>query len=317
MSAGFVLLWLAFRNEDLSEVWQRLKVANPYWLALSIIFSIVALISRAVRWKILIEPLGFQPKTSRTLYALLIGYLANLAIPRIGEVSRCVSLNKSEGVPFSGLVGTVIVERAIDLLMLFACMLLVAAFEFQTLTSFIHENLTDPLLSRLGENAKAVMLAAIVGLLAVALSVAWFFKNKESRLRIKISAILKEVVSGLGTIRRMKNNEWFVFHTLLIWVCYFLMTYVCFFCLEATSHLDAMSGLFITVVGGLGMSAPVQGGIGAFHYAVSQGLQIFGIQSTDGITFATLVHSTQTLLIVILGAWAFIMLLNQPKQKEP
>lgn len=310
------LLWLAFRNENLEEVWQRMKVADPFWLSLSMVIAIVALVSRAVRWKILIEPLGFQPKTSNTLYALMIGYLANLAIPRIGEVTRCVTLNKSERIPFIGLVGTVIVERAIDLLMLFACILLVAAFEFQTLSSFIDENLTGPLLLRLGENAYLVLTFSLTMVLAMAFLVWWFLKNKESRFRIRMASILKEVISGLGTVLRMKNNGWFVFHTLLIWVCYFLMTYVCFFCLEATAHLDAMTGLFITVAGGLGMSAPVQGGIGAFHYVVSKGLQIFGVQSTDGITFATLVHSTQTLLVVVLGAWAFVMMLNQQKQKE-
>ena len=172
-------------------------------------------------------------------------------------------------------------------------------------------------MSRLGQNAHVVMLLSIAAILAMIFLAFWLLKNKESRLRNRIASILSEVISGLGTIRRMKNNGWFVFHTILIWVCYFLMTYVCFFCLEATAHLDAMTGLFITVAGGLGMSAPVQGGIGAFHYVVSQGLQIFGIDSTDGITFATLVHSTQTLLVVVLGAWAFFMMLNQRKQKQP
>ena len=311
---GILLLWLAFRNENLGEVWDRMRVADPFWLSLSIIISLIALVSRAIRWKILIEPLGYKPQVSNTLYALMIGYLANLAIPRIGEVSRCVTLNKSEKVPFSGLVGTVIVERAIDLMMLFFCMLIVATFEFQTLSVFLKNNLTGPLATRLGQNADTILVSFIFCLLCGALMVLWFLKNKENKLRIKIHSVLKEVYHGLGTVLRMKNNGWFIFHTALIWVCYFLMTYVCFFCLESTAHLDAMTGLFITVAGGLGMSAPVQGGIGAFHYVVSQGLQIFGVSSTDGITFATLVHSTQTLLIVILGAWAFVMTIKKQQQ---
>ena len=106
----------------------------------------------------------------------------------------------------------------------------------------------------------------------------------------------------------MKNTGWFVFHTLFIWVMYFLMTYVCFFCLDATSHLNAKAGLFTLVVGGLGMAAPVQGGIGAYHYIVSQGLQLFGISTTDGIVYATLVHTSQTILVVVLGLFAMLML---------
>jgi len=313
LAIGVGLLWLAFRNENIGDVIHRMRVANPFWLTLSILISIVALVSRAIRWKILIEPLGHSPRTSNTLYALLIGYLANLAIPRIGEITRCASLNKSEKVPFTGLVGTVIVERAIDVMMLFTCILIVAIFEFQTLVTFLDQNLIHPISLKLGNNFTLLVVVACLGLLAFSIAMIWFIKNKESRLRNKISQIINSVVEGLGTVLRMKNNGWFVFHTLLIWFCYFLMTYVCFFCLEPTTHLDAMTGLFITVVGGLGMSAPVQGGIGAFHYVVSQGLQIFGVTSTDGIVFATLVHTSQTLLIMVLGAWAFFMLMRNEK----
>lgn len=313
MAIGIGLLWLAFRNENIGDVIHRMRVANPFWLSLSILISIVALVSRAIRWKILIEPLGHSPRTSNTLYALLVGYLANLAIPRIGEITRCASLNKSEKVPFTGLVGTVIVERAIDVMMLFICMLIVAIFEFQTLYTFLDQNLIHPISLKVGDNFVLLAIAACFALLASSLGLIWFVRNKESRLRNKISQIIRSVVEGLGTVLKMKNNGWFVFHTLLIWFCYFLMTYVCFFCLEATSQLDAMTGLFITVVGGLGMSAPVQGGIGAFHYVVSQGLQIFGVTSTDGIVYATLVHTSQTLLIMILGAGAFFMLMRNEK----
>ena len=114
----------------------------------------------------------------------------------------------------------------------------------------------------------------------------------------------------------MKNNGWFVFHTFLIWFLYFLMTWVCFFCLESTAHLDMKAGLFVLVIGGLGMSAPVQGGIGAYHYIVSQGLQLFGVSATDGIVYATLVHTTQTLLVVVLGIFALVMLFITGKKKS-
>lgn len=316
MAIGIGLLWLAFRNENIGDVINRMRVADPFWLTLSILISIVALVSRAIRWKILIEPLGHSPRTSNTLYALLVGYLANLAIPRIGEITRCASLNKSEKVPFTGLVGTVIVERAIDVMMLFTCMMIVAIFEFQTLYTFLDNNLIRPISLKVGDNFILLVSAACLALLVLSIGLIWFVRNKESRLRNKISQIISSIVEGLGTVLKMKNNGWFVFHTLLIWFCYFLMTYVCFFCLDATSNLDAMTGLFITVVGGLGMSAPVQGGIGAFHYVVSQGLQIFGVTSTDGIVFATLVHTSQTLLIMILGAWAFLMLMRNEKTKN-
>jgi uncharacterized membrane protein YbhN (UPF0104 family) len=114
----------------------------------------------------------------------------------------------------------------------------------------------------------------------------------------------------------MKNTGWFIFHTFFMWFLYFLMTWVCFFCLDATSHLDVKAGMFILVVGGLGMSAPVQGGIGAYHYIVSQGLQLFNVSSTDGIVYATLVHTTQTIIVVVLGLYAMLMLFLIKKRSK-
>ena len=153
-------------------------------------------------------------------------------------------------------------------------------------------------------------IASIVLGIVVLIVIIKYYKQSqnENKMITRIRLLLQGVASGFKTILRMKNNGWFVFHTILIWVIYFLMTWVCFFCLEATAHLDIKAGMFVLVVGGLGMSAPVQGGIGAYHYIVSQGLQLFGISATDGIVYATLVHTSQTLLVVVLGLFAMTML---------
>ena len=316
--AGLGLLWLAFRNENIGDVWAKIRVADPYWLGASVILAILAFISRAVRWVMLIEPLGYKPRLSITLYALMIGYLANLAVPRIGEITRCASLSKSEKVPFNGLIGTVIVERAIDLLMLFISIALVAILEFRMLTSFLLEKIINPLLfsgSGPTDYTPLYVTGAVVLIIGMLL-IRFLVVNKSNRFRNKIISVLKEVGAGLSSVMRMKNNWWFLFHSVFIWVMYFLMTWVCFFCLEATSELNLHAGLFILVVGGLGMSAPVQGGIGAFHYIVSQGLQLFGVSSTDGIAYATLVHTTQTLLVIVLGGLAFLLLFLARSKKQ-
>lgn len=310
LAVGIGLLWLAFRNENLSDVWNRIKVADPFWLALSVVIAIFAFISRAVRWIMLMEPLGYKPRLSTTLYALFIGYFANLAIPRIGEITRCGTLSNTDKVPFNSLIGTVIVERVIDLVMLFFTMFIVALLEFDLLSNFIYDKIIEPMAGQLPAGAVALWLALITlaGAVVFAIIVRKILRNRESKLSIKIRGILHETGAGFKTILRMKKNGWFIFHTFFIWFLYFLMTWVCFFCLESTSHLDVKAGMFILVVGGLGMSAPVQGGIGAYHYIVSQGLQLFGISSTDGIAYATLVHTTQTLLVVLLGIFAMVML---------
>ena len=292
--------------------------ADPFWLGASVVIAIFAFISRAVRWTLLMEPLGYKPRLNNTLYALLLGYFANLAIPRIGEITRCGALANVEKVPFNSLIGTVIIERAIDLIMLFLTMLLVAVLEFDLLSSFIMEKIIDPITGDLSmaENGLAIAVVLSVMIISFLLLKKYLTSGdgNESALKQKIKGVLREIGSGLKAILRMKKNGWFIFHTIFIWVLYFLMTWVCFFCLEPTSHLDVNAGLFILVVGGLGMSAPVQGGIGAYHYIVSQGLQLFDISSTDGIAYATLVHTTQTLLVVILGIFAMFMLFIERKK---
>lgn len=318
-SIGLGLLWLTFRKEDLSEIATKVSAANPWWLAVSVIISIVALYIRAIRWAMLIRPLGYQPKISSTLYALLLGYFANLAIPRIGEITRCGVLAKSEKVPFNSLIGTVIVERVIDLIMLFLSMVLVAILEYDMLHKFLTEKVVGPIVEKFNFLQNTFVIIGFFILLIFMGWLLWRFsikKENESALSIKIRGILREVGSGFKTILRMKNTGWFIFHTFFIWFLYFLMTWVCFFCLESTSQLDMKAGMFVLVVGGLGMSAPVQGGIGAYHYIVSQGLQLFGVSPTDGIVYATLVHTTQTLLVVVLGLFAMVMLFITGKKNK-
>lgn len=313
-AVGLALLWLTFRHENLGDIFSRLSKADPFWLVLSLLLAITAFVSRAIRWVILMEPLGIKPRLAPTMYSLMIGYFANLAIPRIGEITRCGSLAKAEKLPFNKLIGTVIVERVIDLIMLFVSMMLVAFLEFDVLGGFLKSKIVDPLM----EKTNGIYgIIAILSVLA-ALGLVFVFilrKGGQHPLLVRIRKITEDIVAGLKSVLRMKNNGWFLFHTVFIWFIYFMMTYVCFYCLEPTSHLDMKAGLFVLVIGGLGMSAPVQGGIGAFHYIVSQGLQLFGVSSTDGIVYATLVHTSQTLLVVALGSLSLVLLFFYERKK--
>ena len=143
LGVGAGLLYLAFKKVNINETIDKIKNANLLWVTLSVIASLIAFFSRAIRWNLLIHPLGYKPKVMNTSTALMIGYLANLAIPRLGEVTRCGTLTQSEKIPFEKLIGTVITERIIDVLSLLACMILVAFFEFERLTRFLNENFID------------------------------------------------------------------------------------------------------------------------------------------------------------------------------
>lgn len=314
---GIGLLWFAFRGQDLSDLFSKIRTADPFWLALSLLLAIGAFVSRAVRWVLLMEPLGARPNKMNALYALLIGYFANLGLPRAGEITRCAVLARSDNVPFNSLIGTVIVERIIDLIMLLFTMTLVAILEYDLLWGFLKDKIIVPIASRFTFLSNPLIwtgLAIAVVILIILKRKAG--KNSESKIAQKIRQVVHEIGNGFKTILRMKKTGLFVFHTLLIWTIYFLMTWVCFYCLEPTSHLDANAGVFVLVAGGLGMSAPVQGGIGAYHVIVSEGLQLFNISKIDGLAYATLVHTSQTLLVVLLGCWALIMIFITRKKNK-
>ncbi len=311
MGIGIALLFLAFKGVDLKSAFNEIKQTDIFWMSISILCSVIAFVSRAYRWNILIEPLGFKPKLKNTTYAVLIGYFANLALPRLGEVTRCGSLSKAEKVPFDVLLGTVIVERVIDVISLLICFLLTAIFEYERLGNFLYDNLLAPLKDKLNHAMGSPLFIAI-GLVLIVLVIVFIRmlrKNSGKHGFIsKLVALLKGILEGLKSVRNIKRPWAFVFHSVFIWVLYFFSSYVCLFALPATNHLGWRAGLFILSVGGMSMSAPVQGGIGVFHLLISQGLLLYSIPHEHGIAFATLLHSTQTILVILLGTISFAML---------
>lgn len=311
LSIGAALFYLALRGTDLDKLMTELKQANYSYVFISLIFAMIAFASRAYRWNMLIHPLGYKPKFSNTFHSLMFGYLANLALPRLGEVSRAVALNRAEKIPLDAIIGTVIAERAIDLLMLFLCIVLALVVQFDRISSFLSDNLINPMAEKIsGTVHSPFFIPILIGALII-LSAPVFLLRKgkfSSTLAEKAARFFKGIWQGLLTVVKLKNHSAFIFHTVLIWFLYWFVSYICFFSLEATSELDIKAGIFVLVVGGLGMTAPVQGGIGAYHWIVTQGLLMFGIEATDGLSYATIVHTSQTLLVILVGVISFLML---------
>lgn len=317
LAIGIGMLWLTFRNQDFSLLAEKIKTLKINWLIAAFLVAILSHLSRAARWVMLIEPLGYKPKLSNTFWALCAGYFANLAIPRIGEITRCGLLTKAEKVPFNELLGTVIVERVMDVIMLFILLVAVAAMQYHLIGDFLQTNIIQPLAGKFQN--PVVLLVLVAGLVMMAVVVYFLFfrkREKSNPMLEKITLLLKGVVDGVKSVSKLKNIPLFIFHTIFIWAMYFMATWLCFFTLDATSHLSAVAGLFILVAGGLGMSAPVQGGIGAFHYIVSRGLMLYGISETDGIIYATISHGYQTLLVIVLGAIGFFVLMATSRKSK-
>lgn len=320
LSIGIFFLILAFRDVHIKDLVAGLLSAQYEWVLFSLVFAGLAFISRTYRWKLLIEPLGYNPSTSHTFYALMSGHLANFIFPRIGEVTRCGSLNRTDKVPFDSLLGTVIVERISDLLALLLLVVTVFFLKIDLFGNFLIDNLAKPLYYTIFAWLYfhwfiwlIIILVLLVSVLSFRFAMSWLGKYRFYR---RFSHITARVLEGMKSVMRMERKLQFLMHTIFIWLMYYLMTASIFTALPSTAILGAADILFIMVVGGLGMAAPVQGGIGAYHWVVSVALGLFGIPREDGLVFATISHESQALLTIILGSFSFYMIFMISKRRN-
>lgn len=306
-------MYLAFKNQSPKALITQLKDINYLWVLISMLFGFIAIVSRGLRWVILLQNLSFSVSKQNSIYAVAIGYFTNIAIPRAGEITRCTSLNQTENIPVDKLFGTIILERAIDFIILISLVLLVLILKFELFLKFlavIFEGQTPDLGSLI-----------IGGLSATALLIILFVLTKKifkkSTVYIKIKKFVIGMKDGFKSINGLKNKSGFWAHTFIIWFMYLLMTYVCFFSIEATRILNIVDGLYTMVIGGFGMVAPVQGGIGAYHYIVKVGLMILDISEDSSLLFATVVHTAQTLMTLSVGGISILMVfLSKRKAKQ-
>jgi glycosyltransferase 2 family protein len=325
LSIGIFFLILAFRDVHFEDLIAGLLSAQYEWVLFSLVFAGLAFVSRAYRWKLLIEPIGYNPSAKHTFYALMSGHLANFIFPRLGEVTRCGSLNRTDKIPFDSLLGTVIVERISDLLALLLLILTVFFLKIDLFGNFLINNLARPLYDSIFAQLDfhwfiwiSILLVLLLLVLSFRFIITWLGKYRFYR---KLADITARVLGGMKSVMRMEKKIKFLAHTIFIWLMYYLMTAAIFKSLPSTAILDAADILFIMVIGGLGMAAPVQGGIGAYHWVVSVALGLYGIPREDGLVFATISHESQALFTILLGSVSFFMIFliskrtNQQQEK--
>jgi hypothetical protein len=302
LGIAVVLLYFAFRDVDIDILINGFKSANYTWVIVSLLLGLSSHIVRALRWRLLIETLGHKPSFVNTLGALSIGYSANLIFPRLGEVTRCGSLRKTDKIPFESLFGTVLVERAFDLLMMLILVVAVFFLRIDFFGEFIYSKALLPIWEKfISILSKSPLYIAIALIVLVGLTIMIKRKMFGQKFHQKLVKLWRGLIDGLKSVFTMKRRWAFLGYTLLLWGLYWLMTWVLVFATQATSGLSAIDGFFLLVVGTFGMAAPVQGGFGAFHVIVAMALGIYGISWEDGLVYAVISHESQTLLVVILG----------------
>lgn len=294
------IFWYLY-GSNFKETLGRLREVEYTWILLSIVLGIAGHILRAYRWNLLLLPTGYRPALWRTLAALFLGYFANLALPRLGEVTRCLSLKKTNNIPLTISFGTVVSERILDVVILGLIAGISLMVEFEKLNEFFRQLFSSKISS--GGNTLLWLAGGIFIFLGIMALLWWAFGKRMRKLSwwARFRQILGELGNGLTSIFRVKQQFYFWGSTLLIWIMYFLMSYVVFYSIDATSELGWRAALSLLVMGGLAMSAPVQGGIGAYHYLVSALLIYYGIGKDDGLFFAFILHSSQTVLVIVGG----------------
>lgn len=315
---GFFLLWLVFRKVDLQDVIYQFKHANYWWLLLSFVFATFSHLARAIRWNILIESMGYKTKTSTTFYAVMIGYLANIAVPRLGEITRCGVLTKKDKIPINSLFGSVVAERVFDMIVLLLLIFMVIIFQLNLVGKFVDEHIFTPVYIRFQDNLGLIILVFAIVLLLIATGVILFRlflpRLKKHPFYEKLHAFTMGFIGGLKTIQRLRRKAGFFLWTIVIWLMYVLMSYVMFFALQGTAHLTLIDALTVMAIGSLGMVAPVPGGIGAYHFFVTLILfELYLIPKPAAASWATLMHASQGILILALGALSYLMIFLQKR----
>lgn len=309
---GAFIFWKIYKGEW-GKIKEALKNINYFWIGVSIFFSIFSQISRALRWNMLIRPLGYNPHFRNTFLAVLVLYLVNLIVPRGGEVARCIVLSKSDKIPFTKLVGTVFVERLADLITLAVLSVVILISQISLLIKLYHS--IKELQTGISKIFSLETLIILVALLFVFLAGLFLFRiiirknpNQNSTFILRLRELKRNIIEGIKSILNLKNKWNFIGHTLFIFLMWLFMLYVIFLAFEPTRQLSIWNGVVTFLIGGLAMLLPINGGIGIWHLAVSYTLVIFGISIDNGEIFALIAHSTTNLIYLLLGLIAYIWL---------
>jgi len=293
---GVALAWYSLSKISLKVLVEHFKNVNYVWISLGLLFGFLSHLSRAYRWKFMIEPLGYTLRLPNSIMAVFATYLVNYTIPRAGEITRATIVTNYEGVPFEKGFGTIVAERVADLVMLFAIILVALFLEFEFIYNFF--------IDRFNPYKIAIVILAIV---IAAILFFFFIKRSTSKYALKIKSFVVGLIEGILSIFKMKQKWAFILHTLFIWAMYLLMFYVTTFSIKETSGIP-IAAILIGFIAASFSIAATNGGIGSYPVAVFAAFAIFDIPEEPSIAFGWIMWSSQTLMVVLLGGLSLIYL---------
>lgn len=299
----------------LRKIWQDFLSVNPFWLTAMLLAFMMSNVSRAHRWTMLFGGLGLRARFSTAFFTIMFGYMANLGIPRIGEVLRAAMMARYEGIPVDKAIGTVVIDRLVDGITLLIMIVLAFFFQFGVIYGYLSENFSIETTA-----GRWVIPILVIGFLfTIAL---WFLRHRIKKWSLiqRFRTTILGFIAGIKSIKSVKNPWLFVGHSLFIWLMYFLMNYWCLKAFDPTASLGVAATLTVFVFGALGILFPSPGGMGTYHAMIVAGLVIYNISSEDAFSFANILYfSVQIFCNILFGTIALIALplihRKQPQQQ--
>lgn len=310
MGIGFIWwFWAKLSDDEKGQMWTALRQADYLWFAVSALITILSHYIRALRWNTLIESMGYETRAKDSFLAVMGGYLTNLAIPRLGEVVRCGMLRKKAGIPIEKSLGTVITERAVDLLLFALILLLTLAFEAQTILDYVNGNMNI--------NTRKLCILSVIATVALILCLSAFLLMRKrlgnNKIFVKLAGLIRGLWLGVKSITQLKRPLTFVVYSVLIWFLWICGTYTIFLSLGQTSALDFVQAMTTTVTGAIGpMITP--GGIGLQPAIFAEVLQVYDISKPVGYACGWLCWTVSQIGTIVLGLAAFVYFASNKKK---
>lgn len=338
LSIGLGILWLVYNDQNkayqakcaldgglpedcqlIDKIFTDFTQVHWQWIILIMFFFLLSNLSRAVRWNMLLEPLGVKPRFVNSFFAIMISYFANLGLSRVGELVRATSLAKYENARTNQVMGTVVVDRMIDAITMLMIIGIAMLLDGKQIFSYLARNAqVDSMKSLLA--SPYVWIAGFLMTSLVILAYRYRSTYSHHPLLGKIVDILRGFRDGLKTIAKVKRPGWFIAHSIFIWLMYYLMTWLCFPAYDPTAHLGPIAGLTTFVFGAFGIVIPAPGGMGTYQFLVSEALAIYQIPGDEGFTFSMIIFfSIQIFFTIFFGVLGIILmpLINRKPQDQP
>ena len=304
LGAG-ILYWMYWGEDWQTIVHVATDETNWTWMLLSFPFGILAQAFRGWRWRQTLEPVGEKPRTSVSVHSIFLSYAVSLLIPRVGEFTRCGVLKRYDNISFPKALGTVVTERAIDSLLVMSITIMVLLLEMSTFGTFFQKTGTSiqGILQKF--SLTGYLVVAICG---VAILILLHFLLRKLSIYNKVRVTLRGIWQGIISLKDVHNIPLFIFFTIGIWLSYFLHYYLTFFCFDFTEDLGLDCALVTFIVGSIAVIVPTPNGAGPWHFAVKTMLILYGVADEKALYFVLIVHTVQTMLVVLLGIYAWLAL---------